>query len=164
MMCWPASIMRQTIQPMRTSTSILLLFLSAFLVGMGLTIAWRDTQRESQLTRTDGWVAGYREVATGRGRPQRKKFFPRVEFATSDGASHAFESNVALSAMKYGVGQRVPVLYDSRSETPGEHAEIEDVGLKMPYVIYYIAFGVGLIGAIGAYRSTRPNRTFKSRA
>lgn len=149
---------------MRKSTSILLLLLAASLAGLGLTIAWRDDQRESQLTRTDGWVAGYREVATGRGRPQRKMFFPRVEFATSDGASHAFESNVALSTMKYGVGQRVTVLYDGRSETPGEHAEIEGVGLKMPFVIYYIAFGIGLIGAIGAYRSKRPVRKFKSRA
>ncbi|MBL8261360.1 MAG: hypothetical protein JNM58_02960 [Xanthomonadaceae bacterium] len=149
---------------MRKSISLLLLFLSVSLLGLGLTIAWRDTQRQRQLTRTDGWVAGYREVAIGRGRPQRKKFIPRVEFATSDGSSHAFESNVALSAMKYGVGQRVTVLYDSRSETPGAHAEIEGVGLKMPYVIYYIAFGVGLIGALGAYRSTRPARKFKSRA
>lgn len=149
---------------MRKSTSILLLFLSASLVGVGLTIAWRDSQHESQLTRTDGWVAGYREVATGRGRPQRKKFFPRVEFATSDGSSHAFESNVALSAMKYGVGQRVTVLYDSRSETPGEYAEIEGVGLKRSFAIYYIALGIGLIGAIGAYRSMRPARKAKSRA
>ncbi|MFD0725646.1 DUF3592 domain-containing protein [Lysobacter brunescens] len=146
---------------MRKSTSILLLLFSASLVGVGLMMAWRDNQRESLLTRTDGWVAGYREVGIGRGRPQRKRFFPRVEFATSDGASHAFESNVALSAMKYGVGQRVTVLYDSRSETPGAHAEIEGVGLKMPFVIYYIAFGIGLIGAIGAYRSTRPGRKSK---
>lgn len=149
---------------MRKSTSILLVFLSASLVVLGLTIAWGDNQRESQLTRTDGWVAGYREVTTGRRRPQRTRFFARVEFATSDGSRHAFESNVALSTMKYGVGQRVPVIYDSRSETPGEYAEIEGVGLKMPFAIYYIAFGVGLIGAIGAFRSRRLVQKSKSRA
>lgn len=149
---------------MRKTTSILLLFLSASLVGLGMTIAWRDDQRESQLTRTDGWVTDYREVTTAGRRRLTTRFFPRVEFATSDGASHAFESNVALSAMKYGVGQRVTVLYDSRSETPGAHAEIEGVGLKMPFVIYYIAFGIGLIGAIGAYRSRRPAQRFESMA
>jgi hypothetical protein len=149
---------------MRKSTSILLLVLSGFLVMLGLTIARYDNQYASQLTRTDGRVAGYREVTTTGRRRQTTRFFPRVEFVASNGSEHAFESNVALSAMKYGVGQRVTVLYDSRSETPGVHAEIEGVGLKMPFVIYYIAFGIGLIGAIGAYRSTRPVPAFKSRA
>ena len=149
---------------MRKPTSILLLFLAASLVALGLTMAWRDNQRESQLTRTDGRVAGYREVTTAVKRRQTTKFFPRVEFVASNGSRHAFESNVALSAMKYDVGQRVTVLYDSRSETPGEYAEIEGVGLKRSFAIYYIAFGIGLIGAIGAYRSMRPARKSKSRA
>ena len=140
---------------MRRPTSILLLLISGFLVIGGLTVAKHDRQVASELTRAEGQVVSYRDVTTGGGRRQKTRFLPRVEFTASDGHEYTFESHVALTKMSYAVGQRVTVLYDDRSETPVRGAEIEGAGLKMPFVIYCIAFGMGLVGVVGAFRSGR---------
>ena len=140
---------------MRLPTSILLLLLSGSLVLAGLSAARYDKQLADSLKRADGQIVSYRDFTTGNGRRQRTSYFPRVQFIASNGKEYTFESRVAEGGMIYTIGQHVTVLYSEASGTPAKDAEIEGAGLSMPYAIYYLAFGVGLVGLIGAFRSRR---------
>ena len=140
---------------MRRTTLVLLLVISALLGAAGYAVDAFDNRRFASFAKVDGHVVSYRTQLTGGRRSRHEIYFPSVTFTSKEGREHAFESRVALRAMKYTIGQRVTVLYDQDLDSPSTHAEIQGQGLRFSLTLYYLAFCFGLIGVIGAYRIKR---------
>jgi hypothetical protein len=150
----------------------LLVFLGGTFAGIGivllsvagvLTLINRDFLADAE--RTEGVVVDLEvrtrpRTSSQSSRPQRRTWYPIVEFTAPDGNPVVFESNVGSNPPRHQVGDRVEVAYD-----PANPTDARLTGFTDTYLFPLIAGGLGLgFTAVGTPMFAFSMRSLRRRA